>query len=66
MKEKGELLSVVMITYGHEKFIEQAIDGVLMQECNFDFELIVANDCSPDNADEIIQNLKKSTQEQTG
>lgn len=50
-----KMISVVIITYGHEKFIEQTINGVLIQECSFDFELIVANDCSPDNTDIIIQ-----------
>lgn len=46
-----------MITYGHEKFIEQAINGVLMQECDFEVELIIANDCSPDQTDEVIQKI---------
>lgn len=44
-----------MITYGHEKFIEEAIKGVLMQECDFEVELIVANDCSTDNTNEIVE-----------
>lgn len=48
------LLSVVMITYGHESFILQAISSILMQECDFDVELIIANDCSPDKTHEII------------
>ena len=46
-----------MITYGHEKFIEEAIKGVLMQECNFEVELVIANDCSPDQTDEIISDI---------
>ncbi len=46
-----------MITYNHEKFIEQAINGVLMQECDFEVELILANDCSPDKTDEVIQKI---------
>lgn len=50
-------VSIVMITYGHEKFIEQAINGVLMQECDFEVELIIANDCSPDQTDQIIENI---------
>jgi glycosyltransferase involved in cell wall biosynthesis len=50
-------ISVCMITYGHEKFIEQSINGVLMQECDFDVELIIANDCSPDQTDQIIENI---------
>lgn len=49
--------SVIMITYGHEKFIEQAINEVLMQEGDFEVELIIANDCSPDQTDAIIRNI---------
>ncbi len=52
-------VSVCMITYGHEKYISQAIEGVLMQECNFEIELVIFNDCSPDNTDEIIQSIIK-------
>ena len=54
------IVSVCMITYGHENFIEQAIRGVLMQECNFEIELILANDCSPDKTDALIQGILKS------
>ena len=50
-------VSVVMITYGHENFIRQAIEGVLVQNCDFEVELIVANDCSPDNTDYIINDI---------
>ncbi|MFZ2432368.1 MAG: glycosyltransferase [Lutibacter sp.] len=46
-----------MITYNHEKYIREAIEGVLMQQCNFEVELIVANDCSTDKTDEVIQNI---------
>ncbi len=51
------LLSVVMISYGHEKYIKQAIEGVLNQKTNFKFELIIANDASPDKSAEIIHGL---------
>ncbi|HLF51306.1 glycosyltransferase family 2 protein [Flavobacterium sp.] len=50
-------VSVVMITYDHENFIEKAIQGVLMQECDFDIELIIANDNSPDHTDRIIHKI---------
>lgn len=46
-----------MITYGHEKYIREAIEGVLMQECDFEVELILANDCSPDRMDEVIEDI---------
>jgi glycosyltransferase involved in cell wall biosynthesis len=42
-----------MITYNHEKFIAQAIDGVLMQKTNFDFTLIIGEDFSTDNTRQI-------------
>ena len=51
------IVSVVMVTFNHEKYIREAIEGVLMQECNFGVELIVANDCSTDNTNEVIQEL---------
>jgi glycosyltransferase involved in cell wall biosynthesis len=51
------LVSVAMITYGHEAFIKQAIEGVLMQECDFNIELIIANDCSPDNTDFVLKEI---------
>jgi glycosyltransferase involved in cell wall biosynthesis len=54
------IVSVCMITYGHENFIEEAIKGVSLQECNFGIELIIANDCSPDQTDEIIQRILKA------
>lgn len=54
------LVSVVMITYGHEKYIREAIEGVLMQKCDFEIELILANDCSPDRTNEIVQELVKN------
>lgn len=53
-------VSVCMITYGHEKFIEEAINGVLMQECDFRIELIIANDCSPDKTDLVVENILKN------
>lgn len=51
------MVSVVMITYGHEKFIKQAIESVLEQECNFEYELIIGNDASPDNTDIVLQEI---------
>lgn len=54
--EKQPMVSVVMITYGHEKYIEEAIIGVLSQKCNFMIEVIISNDNSPDDTDNVIKN----------
>jgi glycosyltransferase involved in cell wall biosynthesis len=47
-------VSVCMITFLHEAFIKEAIEGVLGQECDFDFELIIVDDASPDNTEKIV------------
>lgn len=54
---RSPLISVCMITYGHEAYIKQAIEGVLMQECSYQIELIVADDCSPDHTQQIVQSI---------
>ena len=51
------VVSVVMITYGHEKYIREAIENVLNQDCDFEYELIIANDCSPDNTDVEVKKI---------
>lgn len=53
----SETVSVIMITYGHEKYIREAIEGVLMQKCSFRIELIIANDASPDKTSEIVNDI---------
>ena len=54
---KNTLVSVVMITYNHEKYIQQAIEGVLMQKINFHIELIIADDTSPDQTENIVKKI---------
>ncbi len=54
------MISVCMITYGHEKYIKEAIEGVLMQDCNFEVELLIADDCSPDNTDKIVADIQQN------
>jgi glycosyltransferase involved in cell wall biosynthesis len=49
------IVSVVMITYNHENYIEEAIEGVLMQNCDFAIELIIANDKSTDYTHQVIE-----------
>lgn len=53
-------VSVCMITYNHENYIREAINGILMQETNFEYELIISNDASPDNTDEVVKEFIKN------
>lgn len=52
-------LSVAMITYNHERFIGQAIESVLAQKVNFDYEIVIGEDYSTDGTRKIILDLQK-------
>ena len=54
-------VSVSMITYNHEKFIAQAVESVLMQKANFEYELVIGEDCSTDNTRQILIEYQKKT-----
>lgn len=53
------LVSIGVITYNQEKYIEQCIDSLLMQKVNFKYEIIIGEDCSPDNTREILLRYKE-------
>lgn len=48
------IVSIIMITFNHERYISKAIEGVLIQKTNFNFELIIGEDCSNDNTANIV------------
>ena len=43
------LVSVVMPAYNHERYLGEAIEGVVRQQANFPIELIISDDCSTDS-----------------
>jgi len=56
---KHPVVSVNMITYNHEPYIRQAIEGVMMQKTDFEFELVIGEDCSTDKTREICFEYQK-------
>ena len=50
---KKPIVSVHMMAYRHEKYIAQAIESVMMQKTDFEFELVIGEDASPDRTREI-------------
>ena len=48
------VVSIIMVTYNHEQFISEAIEGCLMQKTDFPVELVVADDASSDGTQTII------------
>ncbi len=56
---KDVAVSVVMLVYNHEDYIRNAVEGVLSQNTNFDYELIVGEDCYPDRCLNILLQYQK-------
>jgi glycosyltransferase involved in cell wall biosynthesis len=52
-------VSVLVTTYNHEKYIAQALDSVLLQETDFEYEIVILEDCSTDATRNIVLGYKK-------
>jgi glycosyltransferase involved in cell wall biosynthesis len=49
------LVSICCVTYNHEKFIAQCLDGFVMQKTDFSFEILVHEDASTDRTAQIVK-----------
>jgi glycosyltransferase involved in cell wall biosynthesis len=48
-------VTVLVMTYNHERFIRQAIDSAVVQDLEDEFEIVISEDCSTDGTREIVQ-----------
>lgn len=53
-------LTVIILTYNHEKYIRQALESVCLQVVDFKFKVIVADDCSNDRTKDEIKSFKSN------
>lgn len=53
------LVTIICTVFNHEKYLNQTIEGFLMQKCNFKFKVYIQDDCSTDNSKVIIQEYEK-------
>lgn len=52
-------LSVMITTYNLEKYVEQTINSVLMQELSYDYEILIGDDGSMDSTISIIRQWER-------
>jgi peptidoglycan/xylan/chitin deacetylase (PgdA/CDA1 family)/2-polyprenyl-3-methyl-5-hydroxy-6-metoxy-1,4-benzoquinol methylase len=51
-------VSALVLTFNHERSIASALESALMQETDFDFEIVVSEDCSTDGTREIVRDYE--------
>lgn len=52
------MVSVIVPTYNHEKYIAQALDSILAQKISFSMEILIGDDCSSDGTQNILKKYK--------
>ncbi|WP_051878187.1 glycosyltransferase [Chryseobacterium sp. FH1] len=60
MNDSKALVSVFMISYNQQDYIIEALENVLNQKTDFDFEIILSDDCSTDNTKNVVQDFLAS------
>lgn len=53
------MVSINCITYNQEKYISKTIEGFLMQDTKFPFEILIHDDASTDNTPNIVKMYEK-------
>lgn len=55
MSDRRPLVSVIVLTYNQQDTIARALDSALMQTCDFDYEIVISDDCSADATPDICR-----------
>lgn len=52
--EAKPVLSVVVFSYNHKKYIEKCLESIFMQRMDYPCEILLADDCSPDGTAQLV------------
>lgn len=55
----GVRVSVICLVYNHEKYLRACLDGFVMQECDFEYEVLIHDDASTDASASIIREYEE-------
>ncbi len=56
-------VSIIVLTYFHEDYIDEAFKSIFEQKTSYKYEIIVSDDCSGDRTQEIISNYAEKYKE---
>lgn len=61
MKESaaGIMVSIQVLAYNHEEYIEQCLHSLLKQKTSFKYEILVGEDCSTDHTRRLLVEFQK-------
>ncbi|ROI02177.1 GNAT family N-acetyltransferase [Chryseobacterium sp. G0240] len=52
-------VSVFVMVYNHAEYLKECIDNILVQKTNFNYDIVIGEDCSKDNSREILLDYQK-------
>jgi len=58
--ESSKIITVCVITYNHNEFISHALNSIAAQKTNFNYDILIADDCSTDGTKEKVLAFSKS------
>ena len=61
-KDNKILVSVIVPVYNQERYVSDTIISIARQKCNFNYEVIIADDCSQDNTYGICLDVAKANE----
>lgn len=56
---KKTTVSIFVMVYNHGQYLKDCLDSLLEQKTNFNYDIVVGEDCSKDNSREILLNYQK-------
>lgn len=59
VSEPRPIVSIAVLAYNSEKYIEENVRGILMQKLDVPYEIVISDDCAADATRKICQELKQ-------
>jgi glycosyltransferase involved in cell wall biosynthesis len=59
MNNLNPFVVVWMVAYNQEKYVDKAVESIMMQQTNFEYLLIIGEDCSTDNTRKLCEIQKE-------